>query len=147
MYQSHNVLGRITRNLELKKTTNGNVVCDFSLAVDGFGKEAETDFIDCQVWGKTAEYLVKYATKGSLIFVVGAVKKNSWTDKTTNKTVYKSYTLVNTVKIASATKQAEHETTEEEAETQDPFASQTKVEDDPFVSSTNQFKDTSDMPF
>lgn len=67
------LIGRITKDLELKKAGSTNK-CDFAIAVDRrFAKEGQqdTDFINCVCWGKTAENLVNYQGKGSLIAVNG----------------------------------------------------------------------------
>ena len=64
------LIGRIANDLDLKQTTNGKSVCQFNLAVTRFGGEG-ADFIPVQVWGKTAENLVKFQTKGSQIGVSG----------------------------------------------------------------------------
>lgn len=146
MYQSHQVLGRLVRAVEVKATPSGKHVADFTLAVDGYGKDVPADFVDFQVWDKTADYLAKYTTKGSLVFAVGTVKKNNYKNKD-GQQIYRTYTLVNTVKIISGksdTPQSE-ETTEE-----DPFAPQTSTDtSDPFgdvTTSTNLVNDDS-VPF
>ncbi len=73
--------GRLTADVELKTTTSGISVCSFSLAVNRKGKEAQTDFIDCQAWRQTAEFISKYFRKGSSICIVGNIQKRAWKDK------------------------------------------------------------------
>lgn len=73
--------GRLTADVELKQTTSGISVCSFSLAVNRKGKEAQTDFIDCQAWRQTAEFISKYFRKGSSICIVGNIQKRAWKDK------------------------------------------------------------------
>lgn len=76
--------GRLTNDVELKTTPNGVSVATFSLAVNrkvGAGKEAQTDFINCQAWRGTAEFISKYFRKGSSLCVVGSIQTRSWTDK------------------------------------------------------------------
>ena len=84
------IMGRLTRDPELRRTGSGLPVASFSVAVDrDFGKnengEKETDFIDCVAWRNTAEYVSKYFTKGSMIVVSGRLQIRSWTDKDGNK--------------------------------------------------------------
>ena len=84
------IMGRLTRDPELRRTGSGLPVASFSVAVDrDFGKnengEKETDFIDCVAWRNTAEYVSKYFTKGRMIVVSGRLQIRSWTDKDGNK--------------------------------------------------------------
>ena len=62
------LIGNISTDLELKQTMNGKSVCQFNLAINGYGEK--TDFIPVQVWNKQAENLVKFQQKGSKIGVV-----------------------------------------------------------------------------
>ena len=84
------IMGRLTRDPELRRTGSGLPVASFSVAVDrDFGKnengEKETDFIDCVAWRNTAEFVSKYATKGRMVVVSGRLQIRSWTDKDGNK--------------------------------------------------------------
>ena len=84
------IMGRLTRDPELRRTGSGIAVASFSVAVDrDFGKnengEKETDFIDCVAWRQTGEFISKYFTKGSMIVVSGRLQIRSWTDKEGNK--------------------------------------------------------------
>jgi len=76
------LIGRLTRDPELRTTTGGLVNSSFSLAVDrGFTNqqgERETDFISCVVWRKQAENLVKYCKKGSQIAVDGRIQTRTY---------------------------------------------------------------------
>lgn len=79
--------GRLTSDIELKQTPSGVSVCSFSLAVNrktGKDKEAQTDFIDCQAWRQTAEFIARYFRKGSSLCVVGSIQKRSWKDQQGN---------------------------------------------------------------
>ena len=78
-------MGRIGRDLELKKTNSGVSVVSFPLAVDRNGKDAGTDWIDCVAWRGTAEVLCNYADKGRMIVVEGRLQMRDWTDKNGNK--------------------------------------------------------------
>lgn len=89
--------GRLTADVELKTTPSGVTVCSFSLAVNrnvGKDKEQQTDFINCQAWRGTAEFISKYFGKGSAICVVGSIQQRSWTDKDGQKR-YATEVIVN----------------------------------------------------
>ena len=84
------IMGRLTRDPELRRTGSGVAVASFTLAVDrDFGKnkngERETDFIDCVAWRQTGEFVSKYFTKGRMAVVSGRLQIRSWTDKDGNK--------------------------------------------------------------
>ena len=84
------IMGRLTRDPELRRTGSGVAVASFTVAVDrDFGKsesgEKETDFIDCVAWRQTGEFISKYFTKGSMIVVSGRLQIRGWTDKDGNK--------------------------------------------------------------
>ena len=84
------IMGRLTRDPELRRTGSGIAVTSFTVAVDrDFGKnengERETDFIDCVAWRQTGEFVSKYFTKGSMAVVSGRLQIRSWTDKDGNK--------------------------------------------------------------
>ena len=84
------IMGRLTRDPELRRTGSGVAVASFSLAVDrDFGKnengERETDFIDCVAWRQTGEFVSKYFAKGRMAVVSGRLQIRSWTDKDGNK--------------------------------------------------------------
>lgn len=79
------LMGRIGRDLELKKTNSGVSVVSFSLAVDRNGKEGGTDWIDVVAWRGTAEVLCNYAGRGRLIGIEGRLQMRDWTDKNGNK--------------------------------------------------------------
>ena len=84
------IMGRLTRDPELRRTGTGVAVTSFSLAVDrDFGNresgERETDFIDCVAWRQTGEFVSKYFTKGRMAVVSGRLQIRSWTDKDGNK--------------------------------------------------------------
>lgn len=79
--------GRLTADVELKQTPSGVAVCSFSIAVNRkYSKEGEqqTDFINCQAWRNTAEFIAKYFSKGSAICIVGSIQTRSWKDKDGN---------------------------------------------------------------
>jgi len=84
------IMGRLTRDPELRRTGSGVAVASFTVAVDrDFGKnengERETDFIDCVAWRQTGEFVSKYFTKGRMAVVSGRLQIRNWTDKEGNK--------------------------------------------------------------
>lgn len=84
------IMGRLTRDPELRRTGSGIAVASFTVAVDRDfsgkdGGEKETDFIDCVAWRQTGEFVSKYFSKGRMIVVSGKLQIRSWTDKEGNK--------------------------------------------------------------
>ena len=84
------LLGRLTRDPELRYTASQIPVASFSLAVDRDfggrdGGERQTDFIDIVAWGKTAEFVSRYFVKGQLVAVAGRIQTRTWEDKQGNK--------------------------------------------------------------
>lgn len=87
MYNYVNLIGRIVRDCEVRKTQNGQSVCDFSVATserfqspDGDRNELTT-YINCVAWRQAADFLGVYGKKGRLVQVVGKIKDASYTDK------------------------------------------------------------------
>jgi single-strand DNA-binding protein len=86
------IMGRLTRDPELRRTGSGTAVASFSVAVerDWPNKdtgEKEVDFINCVAWRQTGEFVSRYFTKGSMIVVSGRLQMRNWTDKDGNKRV------------------------------------------------------------
>ena len=80
--------GRLTADVELKQTPNGVSVCSFNLAVGrkvGKDKEQQTDFITCEAWRQTAEFISRYFRKGSSLCIVGNIQTRTWTDQNNQK--------------------------------------------------------------
>ena len=80
------IMGRLTRDPELRYTQSQTPVASFTLAVDrDFGNrdggEKQTDFIDCVAWRSTAEFVSKYFQKGSMAVVSGRLQIRDWTDR------------------------------------------------------------------
>lgn len=77
------IMGRLTRDPELRRTGSGIAVASFTLAVDRDfapkdGGERETDFIDCVAWRQTGEFVSKYFTKGRMAVVSGRLQIRKW---------------------------------------------------------------------
>ena len=84
------IMGRLTRDPELRRTGSGIAVASFTVAVDrDFASresgERETDFIDCVAWRQTGEFVSKYFTKGRMAVVSGRLQIRNWNDKEGNK--------------------------------------------------------------
>ena len=83
------LMGRLTRDPELRRTGSGVAVASFTLAVDrdyaAQGQEKETDFVDIVAWRNTAEFVSKYFTKGRMAVVTGRLQIRNWQDKEGNK--------------------------------------------------------------
>jgi single-strand DNA-binding protein len=101
-----NLIGRITKELELKTTPNEKKVCEFSVAVNRIGTD-KTDFINCQIWGKQAENLTKYQGKGSLLGITGSLNVDTY--EVEGKKKYKTYVLVNNVEFLGTKKETDKE--------------------------------------
>lgn len=85
------LIGRLTRDPELRVMPKGTPVCQFGLAInretkaESGEKQAETTFVDVEAWSKQAEAIAKYLTKGRHIYLEGRLKLDQWEDKTTRE--------------------------------------------------------------
>ena len=83
------LMGRITRDPELRYTPNNVAVCTFTVAIDRRfvrqGEERQADFINVVAWRQQAEFVAKYFTKGRMINVVGSIQTRSWDDQNGTK--------------------------------------------------------------
>ena len=83
------LMGRLTRDPELRHTQQGTSVASFSLAVErdfsSNGGQKQTDYIDIVAWRSTADFVSKYFTKGQLVAVSGRLQIRDWTDRDGNK--------------------------------------------------------------
>lgn len=86
------IAGNLSRDIELRHLGNGTAVADVSLAINSQWKDKTTGekhedvtFIDCTVWGKTAELAAEYLKKGSAVLFEGSLKQESWEDKTSGQ--------------------------------------------------------------
>lgn len=79
---SVNLIGRLTRNPELRTTKTGKSVCSFSIAINhGFKENKTVSYIDCEFWSSTAEYVSNYLKKGNLVSISGELRQDRWQDK------------------------------------------------------------------
>lgn len=83
------LMGRLTRDPELRRTQNGTAVASFTLAVErdynADSSNKQTDFIDIVAWRNTAEFVSRYFTKGRMAVVSGRLQIRDWTDRDGNK--------------------------------------------------------------
>lgn len=81
------IMGRLTKDPELRRTQSGVAVTSFTLAVDrDFSKgDKEVDFIECVAWRNTGEFVEKYFSKGRMAVVSGRLQMRRWEDKDGNK--------------------------------------------------------------
>lgn len=91
------IIGRLTRDVELRYTPNGIAVANFTVAVDRNYGEGETDFIPVVVWRKLAENCANYIGKGRLVAVQGRIQVSSWEGESGRR--YKTEIYANTVKF------------------------------------------------
>lgn len=98
------LIGRMTKDIDVRQTTSGSTVGRFSLAVDRFGKDKGADFINCVAFDKKAEVLQKYTHKGSKIAVIGRIQTGSYTNKDGQK-VYTTDVIVNEIEFCESRKE------------------------------------------
>ena len=101
------IMGRLTKDAEERKTSNGKTVCSFCVAVnDDFNKD-KTYYLDIIAWDKKAEFVIKYFRKGSMIAVQGRLATRTWEDKNGSK--HKAVEIVaDNVSFCGEKKEATH---------------------------------------
>jgi len=101
------LIGNLTRDPELRVTPKGTAICQFGIAVNRQFKDEsgatrdETTFVDIEAWGKQAELVSKYLTKGSLAMVEGRLKLDQWEDKTSGQKRSKIKVVLDNVQFLS----------------------------------------------
>lgn len=99
------LIGRLTKDPDLKTTQSGLSVCRFTVAVDRpYSKEKQTDFINCLAWRQTADFICKYFTKGQRIALIGSIQTGSY-EKDGSK-VYTTEVNVSNVEFCESKKQS-----------------------------------------
>lgn len=124
------LMGRLTREPDVRRTQDGKAVARYTLAVDRKTKEKATDFISCVAWEKRGEFAEHYLKKGTKIVVTGHIQTGKYTDRNGN-TVYTTDVIVEDQEFAES-KQS-HENQE----------AQPDYQNDEFVS----IPDDIDLPF
>lgn len=97
------LVGRITKNPELRKTPNGASTVSFTIAVNRKFKQEgqpDADFINCVAWNKTAEFMANYVKQGALLGIEGRIQVRNYKDQS-DKTVYVTEVVCDSVQILS----------------------------------------------
>jgi single-strand DNA-binding protein len=120
------IMGRLTKDPELRRTGSGVAVASFTLAVDRDytgkdSKEKETDFINCVAWRGTGEFVSKYFTKGRMAVASGRLQIREWTDKDGNKR-WSSEVVADNVYFADSKNTADNGSRDAAAPAQNDFA-------------------------
>lgn len=102
------LVGRLTRDPELRKTQSGTSVLSFTCAVNRKfqSQDQNADFINCVAWNQTADFLARYATKGALVGVEGRIQTRNYEDKTGNR-VYVTEVVCDSVQLLESRAEAE----------------------------------------
>ena len=124
--------GRLTATPELKRTTSDVYVTDFSIAVNRRFNKEQTDFINCQAWRQTAEFITKYFTKGQEILIVGELHIEKW-DKD-GETRYSTRVVVDEVDFCGSKENSKNQ-------------KDTDTNTDDFTEFTHAEGSTDDLPF
>lgn len=140
------LLGRLTKDIEVRYTESGTAVGNLTLAVkrrikntDG---EYESDFINCVCWKETAETMNKYLKKGDQVLVEGRIQTRNFEDKDGNKR-YATEVVIEHMDFVSSKKEQTAEVKEESKEEKNPFEDMhTKVEADQSIEISDE-----DLPF
>ena len=148
------LIGRLSRDPELRHTTSGMAVCQINVAVGrrtGAGKDPETDFINVVVWDKQAENVAKYLAKGRQVAVEGRIQTRSYDNNEGKKTYVTEVVASNVEFLGSASDNNRQQSMPEE----NPFDSApidepagTSIDSDPFASFGEKVEiSDSDLPF
>lgn len=123
MLNSVNLCGRLTRDIDLRYTQSGKAVGSFSLAVNRNFKNSdgdyEADFINCTIWGKSAENLANFVSKGSLINAGGRLNTRSYDNKQGQKVYVTEVIVENFDLLDSKNKKADQKGSSHQSK--DPF--------------------------
>ena len=148
------LIGRLSRDPELRHTTSGMAVCQINVAVSrrtGAGRDPETDFINVVVWDKQAENVAKYLAKGRQVAVEGRIQTRSY-DNNEGKKTYVTEVVANNVEfLGSASDNTKTNSVSEE----NPFDSMpidepagASIDNDPFASFGEKVEiSDNDLPF
>jgi len=110
------IIGNLVRDIELRFTNTGKEVANFTVAVSrNYGEKKETDFINCMAWGKIAENMAKFLSKGSKVAVEGRIQVSSYDNKEGQK-VYKTEIVADNVEFLNSKKKEETNETLKQAE-------------------------------
>ena len=150
------LIGRLSRDPELRHTTSGMAVCQINVAISrrvGQGKEPETDFINVVVWDKQAENVSKYLAKGRQVAVEGRIQTRSYDNNEGKKTYVTEVVATNVEFLGSA---SDNSTARQSSADENPFdvdmpteaPETTSVDNDPFASFGEKVEiSDSELPF
>lgn len=101
--------GRLVRDIEVRFSTNGNAVANFTIAVNKQTKndkgEYEANFINCVIFNKSAEFMQKYTNKGDMVEIIGSLQTSSYQDKDGN-TIRKTEVIADKIELVSSKKES-----------------------------------------
>lgn len=149
------LIGRLSRDPELRHTTSGMAVCQINVAISrrvGAGKEPETDFINVVVWDKQAENVSKYLAKGRQVAVEGRIQTRNY-DNNEGKKVYVTEVVATNVEFLGSA--SDNQTSKQVSIDENPFDTENEapqeslsVDDDPFASFGEKVEiSDSELPF
>ena len=116
------LMGRLTKDPELRHTGTGTPVVSFSVAVDnGYGENKKTDFINCVAWNKTAEFIKNWFSKGRMIVIEGRISTRSW-DSADGRKNYATEVIAKEVHFGDSKKDEATEPNADEDFTALPFS-------------------------
>ena len=118
MLNSVILCGRVTKDMELKKTNSNKSVVSFTLACEDYGK---TEFINCVAWNQSAEYLSEYGHKGDVVLAAGKITNRKYTDAD-GRTVWVTEVTCNSVKLIGGKKKEESNFKINDIDVSDEFA-------------------------
>ena len=124
------LMGRLTKDPELRYTNNKTPVCSFTIAVNnGYGEKQQTDFINCVAWNKTAEFVTKYFIKGRMIIIAdGRISTRIW-ETQDGKRAYATEVIANEVNFGE-TKSSQQTATQRPMQDDDDDFTPLDEEDD-----------------
>ena len=138
-------LGRLTKDPELKQSKAGKPFCNFTVAINRAFEKDKADFFQCMAFGKTAEYIDKYASKGSQILIEGSVQIDEYEGKYYTKIMVQQASLIGNRQDAQSNQDNLHVEDFEEIEEPKKSVAQIKKE---LAEKKGEFEvDISDVPF
>lgn len=148
------LIGRLSRDPELRHTTNGTAVCQINVAISrpvAQGKDPETDFINVTVWNKPAENVARYLSKGRQVAVEGRIQTRSY-DNNEGKRTYVTEVIANNVEFLGSVndnnRRETNEVSDNPFDTDMPMPETASVDNDPFASFGEKVEiSDSELPF
>ena len=152
------LVGRLTRDVEVRKTTSGISYARFTVACDrrfsgrdqnGSSNQPTADFISCVAWRQSADFLGSYGRKGSMVGVNGSIQTGSYTDRE-GKKVYTTDVLCDRVQLLDSRGSSQSQTSGSSypaPEPQDPYAGSEPVSNGGFDTGPSYDIASDDLPF